>query len=66
MELPGRIYWFLKNLSAFILLLIVRPLYCLWEIIISIKVLFVTDGSEELLFPWEYDWMGWRGWGGED
>ena len=55
MKILDRIYWLRNNLIRF-------PIVLLWMIIefpiniikLIYLVLFVTDGSEELCWPWEH------------
>ena len=54
-----RIYWFLRNLSALILSILVSPFSFLFLLAKEFKTLCVTDGSELICYPWEYDWK-WR------
>lgn len=60
MILWDRIYWVLRNLLALILLILVSPVYWVWKIIYStigaIVILFITDGSETIAFPSDWDW----------
>lgn len=56
MKLKDRFYYFFKNLAAFLLLLLVILPYCLCGIIGAAITLTVTDGSEEVAFPWEWKW----------
>jgi hypothetical protein len=56
MKIKDRLYWFSKNLVTFILLLIVLPFHLAFAIIRGLRIVFITDGSEELTFPWEWDW----------
>ena len=58
MRLRDRLHYFFRNLSAWVLMLIFWPIYSLWNMIVTTKVLFITDGSEEIIFPNEYDWLG--------
>lgn len=60
MKITDRLYWFARNLAAFILQTICVPFFVLYMWIRSIQTLFITDGSELLGFPWETDWS-WNG-----
>lgn len=51
-----RLYWFSKNLAALILSVIVSPFSFIFLLAREIKTLTITDGSEQICFPWEYDW----------
>lgn len=56
MKINWRLYWFLKNLSAFILTSIcIIPFTLYWWIRMA-KTLFITNGSETIGYPWEMDW----------
>lgn len=57
MSVTDRIYWFLRNLLAFILILLISPFYMIWQIIGSFIILTVTDGSEVIAWPWDWPWM---------
>ena len=57
MKITDRLYWFFRNLSAFILLLVFSPFYWVINLTIAlIKVLIVTDGSSIIAYPWEWNW----------
>ncbi len=49
-------YWFLRNLSAYLLLIITIPFHTLVSIIFASRLLFIVDGSEVLNYPWEWKW----------
>ncbi len=51
-----RLYYFMMNLAAFILTLIAIPFRMIVIVFCSARVLLVTDGSEMLSFPWEWEW----------
>ena len=57
MEPIDRMYWFLRNLSAFALGIIVYPIFVTWTILRHIPMIFITDGSEVLSYPWDWDWV---------
>jgi len=59
MEFKWRMFYFSRNLVAFVLTLICSPIYWIWDTIIIGRGLFVTDGSEEIAFPWQWNWS-WR------
>ena len=56
MEFKWRAFWFGRNLSAFILALIFLPLRWSHDIIRIVLTLFITNGSETIAFPWNWDW----------
>ncbi len=51
-----RLYWFLRNLSAFILLIPCSLVSYSWGWIKTARIIFITDGSETISYPWEIDW----------
>lgn len=51
-----RFYWFRFNLIRFIVGIPFHPLWWLKGTLSQIRPLFITDGSEELSWPWEWDW----------
>lgn len=56
MKIKYRLYWFGRNLIAFLLFLIATPFSIIWSIILAIRILFITNGSEVIGFPWEWNW----------
>ena len=60
MKFSDYLYWFSRNLLAFILVLIFSPIYWIWQIIGAtvgaIIILFNPSGSETIGFPHEWDW----------
>jgi len=61
MKFNNCLYWFCRNLIAFILVLIISPYYWLCKIVYSImdaiRILFIFDGSDTIAFPNEWDWF---------
>lgn len=60
MKFSDRLYWFCINFCSFIFFLILITPYVIWGVIYSffqaIRItFFVTDGSERLMFPWEWE-----------
>ena len=53
MRLSDYLYWFFRNLVAFILVLICYPVIILFRLLNLIKLLFIVDGSSTINFPWE-------------
>lgn len=53
MGIKLRMYWFLRNLSAFVLIILLSPVDIALAFVGIVKTLFVTDGSVILLWPWE-------------
>ena len=51
-----RCCYFLHNLFAFLLSIPADIVYFPVVYIRRIRLLFITDGSEELSYPWEWDW----------
>ena len=60
MSFNYRLHCFTRNLIAFILILLINPFYHMWKMITStigaFMTLTVTDGSELIMFPHEWDW----------
>ncbi len=57
MKATERLFYFSKNLLAFLLGIIVIPFHMIFGIYrMAIVVFFITDGSEEIAFPWEWNW----------
>lgn len=57
MSIKTRLYWFGRNLIAFICMLLAIPFYMLSAICRGIFIVFfVQNGSIDLAFPWEWDW----------
>jgi len=57
-KMKVRLYYFLSNLIKYICLIIAYPFWLMWGLIYFFCIVFfVTDGSVELKFPWEWDWM---------
>jgi len=59
-----KLYWFGRNLSAYILtigffpiFLVMLTLEMLWE---GLLIVIRSDGSEELSYPWEISWPFFR------
>lgn len=59
MKIKDRVYWFFKNLLAIVLILIIGPFYIVYALSGALYILFfVTDGSTDLLWPWQWNWRG--------
>jgi len=60
MEIMDRFYWFRYNLVRFLVGIIFLPIHCVWGFIRGlvgmIIALAITDGSETLSWPWEWNW----------
>lgn len=57
MEIKDRAYWFFRNLFAFILAIPVIPVYIGWNLMDNLFIIFfVTNGSEVINWPWEWNW----------
>ena len=56
MRIADRTYWFFYNFCRFLVGLVFMPFYWTWMLIGTIITLTVTDGSETVLWPWEWDW----------
>lgn len=60
MQFKDRLYWFSRNLMAFVLVILLAPIYFTWYMVSSIAgdimTLTVTDGSEVIGWPHEWDW----------
>jgi hypothetical protein len=56
MSIWDRLYWLGRNLAAFILLILVSPFAFIYLFTRILFVLLITDGSEYIKFPWQYDW----------
>ena len=60
MTIKDRLYWFTRNLFAFCLVIILSPVYFGYKNIMSLigamVILTVTDGSEEISLPHQWDW----------
>ena len=57
MNFSNRLFWFSRNLLAFILMLIAIIPHELVTIVLSAKCIFITNGSEVIYFPWEWEWF---------
>lgn len=59
-ELHRRVYWFLRNLSAFVLCmpcyLIHVPYIMLQSILFEIVNIFKCNGRSVLEYPWKWNW----------
>jgi len=60
MKFKDRLYWFSRNLLAFALVITVGVIYFIWFILYSVSGAFmsltVTDGSETIGWPHEWNW----------
>jgi GTP cyclohydrolase IA len=64
--LKDKFFYFFRNLFAFILGLPFQVLFVVWQTAVSFVHVFILDGSILVMFPWEYDWLGFRRLGSED
>lgn len=53
LSLSDRLYWLGYNLIRYPICLIEIPIMAVWSIFLITGILFKTDGSETLSFPWE-------------
>jgi len=51
-----RLHWFFYNLIRFIVGIPFFPFYFIMILFMQIRIVFTTDGSEELCWPWEWEW----------
>jgi len=65
-----RAYWFFRNLAAFILNTITFPFYLVMFVLETfwdgLRIVFTTNGSEVLQYPWEIEWPFFRKEDGEE
>ena len=56
-----KVYWFVRNASAFVLCCLVYPGYCLYVLVSGLRddlrTVFKCDGSTTIDYPW--NWIGW-------
>ena len=56
MKIIDRLYWFGRNLLALIWGVPFIPVIMTVKFFRVLHILCVTDGSETISFPWEWDW----------
>lgn len=62
LSLSDRLYWAKRNWSAALLWVPAAPFYIVARILCGVwevfRMLFITNGSEVLAYPWEQKWIG--------
>lgn len=54
LTISDKLYWFSNNLKRFPFVVIWLPFEFLLSFLHILKILFTTDGSEVLNYPWEH------------
>jgi hypothetical protein len=54
----GRLYWFGRNMAAWIIGIPFYPLLMIVDFLWLTTRIFVTDGSVRIQWPWKWKWWG--------